>query len=95
MINKYDQILIVFKIKHNYIRHNFNLTYINELHSYSTRNRLDFFISTARNNYGQKDILCEGLRLFNLLPTSLKAITTSELFKKMLKKYVFQNFNDM
>lgn len=67
------------------IRNNVELTFVNEIHRYPTSSQSNFFF---RTNYGQNDVLCNGLILYNTLPSDLKCLLSLNLFKVKLKEFI-------
>jgi hypothetical protein len=87
-INKYETVLIIFKLKHGLLKHSFVLPTNAQVHEHETRNRYDFHIgSRVNNNYGRNCIMHHGFSLYNSLPTELKSINNLELFRKKLKQH--------
>lgn len=87
-INKFQTLMYIFKIKHNYIKHNVQLQQLNQIHAYSTRNREDFYILHYRTNKGLYSIIANGLREFNKLPPTLKQEQRISVFKNLLLTHV-------
>ena len=63
----------VFKIKHgllpNYLSE--KLLYVNKVHNYYLRNRLDFRLVVVRNERNKKILLYNGLKMYNALPNEI------------------------
>lgn len=86
-INEYHLLLLIYKIKNGYMKHNFNIAYQRDIHRYETRRRSHFIIPQLRTNTGQNTALYRGYRLFNQLPSELKNIHNISTFKsKVLEK---------
>jgi Reverse transcriptase (RNA-dependent DNA polymerase) len=85
--NEYELVLLVYKIKHNLIKHSFTFPTNRQFHRYETRRKNDFYLHKINNNYGRKSIMYLGLKSFNRIPGDLKAINNLDLFKQKLKKY--------
>lgn len=88
--NKYSTIMLIYKIKNNIIKHNFNLKLNTEVHNYLTRIRNFFYIETCNSNCGQNNILVLGLKLFNNLPIQMKEIKKISIFKNQLKTHLYE-----
>lgn len=80
-ISEYQLLLLVYKIKHGYIKHNFETTYQRDIHGYDTRRRSYIVIPPSRTNTGQNGILSRGYRMFNQLPSEVKNLLTVSSFK--------------
>lgn len=88
-LNKFQTIMYIFKIKHNFIRHNVQLQQLNQIHNYSTRNNEDFFIRKYRTNKGLYSIIANGLREYNKLPQQIKQENRISVFKSMLQNHLY------
>lgn len=89
VFNKFHSILLIYKIKNNLIKHNFIL----KVNINNTRQQNLFTLSYCRTNIGQKDLLYNGLFLFNEIPASITNNLKISTFKKTLKKYLYVNNN--
>jgi hypothetical protein len=93
-MNKYETVLLVYKLKNNLLRHNLTLTTNDEIHEHDTRNRRNFHIGlNVNNNYGKFSIMHQGLILYNDLPPNMRVINSFEIFKKKLKIYAFSHYS--
>lgn len=90
-INKYEQILLIHKIKCNLIKNNFCLKYVNQVHRYPTSSRHNFVVNSVKTSYGSNDPMVNGLNLYNKLPANIKDIKNLELFKLSLKIFICTN----
>ena len=88
LLTKFETICLIFKIKYKLLKCNIVLPNISHIHSYPTRRRNDFYISTCRTSKAQNNVFYYGLLLYNELPPNLKNIDSVEIFKKTLKKYL-------
>jgi hypothetical protein len=80
LINDLYLLLIAFKIKHNLIKNNIAIQYVNEVHDYNTRRRGDFYVYSFRSRYGYADFYRRGLIRFNELPHEIKTLHTLKIF---------------
>lgn len=90
-LNKFNSIFLIFKIKNNIIKHNFQLVQRRDIHSHATRRVSDFAINFTNSCIGEKDILSHSISLYNNLPTELKKEKKISAFKQKLKIYLFNN----
>jgi hypothetical protein len=74
---------------HNIINNNNNvfqemLVLNKQIHNHDTRSAQNFHMYQQNNRSGQKSLFCDGLKLYNELPTKYKQMSTSK-FKKNLQ----------
>lgn len=55
------------------------------------RNANNLVCRAPRTNYGKKNILFEGVQLYNKLPSDIKNTQSLQTFKKLLKYYILNN----
>lgn len=93
LYNKYNSILLMFKIQNNLIKHNFSIIYTSDVHSHNTRNnsRNNIYINSTNTTVASNDVLNISSNLFNLLPIELKNETRISIFKTKLKKFLYVN----
>jgi hypothetical protein len=98
VVNDYNLLVLAFKLKHNLIKNNIVLRYVNEIHSQSTRYRFggNFYIIPYQTQYGLADFYRRGLIKFNELDDPVKRISSLALFKdavrtKLLNNYLAEN----
>lgn len=84
--NKFCTLLFIYKIKNKLIKNNVELD-LNE-NTYQTRQISNFVINFFRTSIGQKNIFCEGVKLFNTLPDVLKNSTRISNFKSNVKLHL-------
>lgn len=84
---KLDQILLIFKIQNDLMRHNIVLINNRELHRYNNRNNF-IHKSANRSSFGLNSILSTSIKAFNELPDALKLNTSIVSFKKELRQYL-------
>ncbi len=89
VLTQFQTILLVFKIKHDLMRHNLCLQRASEIHSYGTRNRNNFYIHFTSTTRGQKCVLSYGLTLFNGLPPDIRDELCISMFKNRLRDYLY------
>lgn len=92
----YNTMMVIFKIKNKiYPQHLLNnLEFVNNIHSYNTRNKNNFYVQTVSTNYGQNNLFHKGLLDYNSLPQEIKNCSHLNLFKKLCRSYVL-NYKDI
>jgi hypothetical protein len=91
LINDLHLTLTAYKIKHNLIKNNVAIRYVNEVHSYNTRRRGDFYVFNFQSRYGYADFYRRGLIKYNELPSELKDIHSLKIFKSRLREFLFRD----
>lgn len=81
-------ITLIFQIKNGYIKHNFELSYRNDVHRYPTRQSDFINIDRWNTNTGQNTIMSRGVHMFNNLPMNIKNIQNISNFKRSLTIYI-------
>lgn len=89
----FELIFLIYKIKNGFIKNNFELQQINEIHNYDTRQASHFYINFSRTNISYQNFLYKGLNLFNNLPGDIKMINSISKFKIELKKHITHSFD--
>lgn len=92
--NWYIQTMIfIFKIVNrmvpNYLGN--RLVRVNEIHSYGTRARENFYVSSTTRDLTSNSLFHKGIIEFNSLPANLKTVSSIKAFKKNLWNYVKVN----
>ena len=88
---QFEIIMFIYKVKNSILKCNINLSTVSQVHSYTTRQQHDFYISnTIRTNRGQNNIFFRGLVKFNAIPRHIRELPIKQ-FKKEVKKLVFHN----
>jgi Reverse transcriptase (RNA-dependent DNA polymerase) len=93
IINRFQTIFYIFKIKHDLIKHHFDLTAVSSIHQYPTRQANDFFIDTFSTNRGRYNVITKGLTLFNSLPFEIKLEPIISRFKSSLLDHICNQAN--
>jgi hypothetical protein len=93
LINEFYLLLVAFKIKHNLIKNNVAISYVNEVHNYNTRRRGDFYVYSYNSKYGYADFYRRGLIRYNELPSELKNIHTIKIFKNRISEYLINDWH--
>jgi hypothetical protein len=58
------------------------------IHQYNTRNKLDLHMSAVNSSFGQRRCVFRGSKYWNELPSYLKSISSTFLFKNNIKHYL-------
>lgn len=88
-LNKYNILILVFKISHSLLLNNVDLRLIGDVHSYNTRQRNQFYVQNYQTRYGFANIFTRGLIEYNNLDPSLRNIHSIGRFKRNLKSYMY------
>ena len=87
---KYQTMIFIFKIKNGltpkYLTD--KLSTHQDIHSYLTRNRNNFYVPRKNKTCSEKAVYHNGLIQFNALPADLKDQSNLKLFKRNLKEYL-------
>jgi hypothetical protein len=89
VINDFHTIFFIFKLRHNFVYHNFDLEDTQSVHQYPTRQAGDFYIPTSLTNRGRDNVVNKGLAKFNALPASVKSENSISRFKSLLLDHLF------
>lgn len=92
VINDYNLLILAFKIKHNLIRNNITIRYVNEIHNYGTRQINNFHIVKYETKYGFADFYRRGLIKYNELNDDIKRFRTLGVFKKRLREFLYDRY---
>lgn len=87
ILNKIQITQLIFKIKFNYIKHNFHITYRYDQHNHPTRYNNHINVPFPHTNLGLNTILYRGVKIFNELPNEIKNNNKISQFKNKLKLY--------
>lgn len=90
VINQIQLTLLIFKIKNNYIKHNFEIKFRHNTHNYPTSSRFDILLPFCNTNTGLNTILYRGVNIFNNLPENIRNCTSIAIYKKNIIAH-FQN----
>ena len=84
----YELLLLIFKITHNLIKHNFDIKKLKSVHSHNTRRKSNFDIKFFSSYQLSNNVLYKGLNIYNKLPENVKNINCISKFKKALQDYL-------
>lgn len=94
-INKTQLAILIYKIKHNYIKHNFEITYRHNTHNYPTSHRNAINLPQCNTNTGLKTILYRGIKIFNELPDNITNCKSISIFKKLCTSHFQIHISDI
>lgn len=86
-LNKIQITLLIFKIKNNYIKHNFQINYRHNIHEHETRQNNNIALPNVKTRIGLNTILYRGCQLFNNLPQNTQDTTSIGKFKHYIKQF--------
>jgi Reverse transcriptase (RNA-dependent DNA polymerase) len=84
---KFETVSMVYKIKHNLVKHGITLEINEGAHNYELRNNRNFRLGKIWNNYGRLSISYYGADLFNKLPAECKNINSYNEFRFKVKNH--------
>lgn len=87
----YNTCILIRKIITKDIHCQITFTKRSQIQRKITRQANSLILRSPRTNYGKSNILYEGARMYNKLPTDIKDAKSSTTFKKYLKVYITQN----
>lgn len=88
---KYNVLLLIYKIKHSFVRCNIELVQAQTIHSFNTRNRENYYLNRPRTELAFRNVFYSGIMKFNALPHEIKTETSISIFKRKLRELVYQN----
>ena len=83
-----QNLILIYKIKNNLIKHNFDITYRHDTHCYRTRQADHINVPQSTTNTGANNIMSRGVILFNNLPNFIKNTKSIAQFKHDLHYYI-------
>jgi hypothetical protein len=89
----FELMFFIYKVRKKLIKSNVLLYTNSTFHTYATRTRDNFRIPFSSSNICQKSVFRLGLKLFNLLPETIKNQDCINIFKKESKSYVYHNLD--
>lgn len=88
VLNSYQTLIHVFKIKHNMTKNNITVPQGHSNHDYPTRRKSDFYLNKPNTNLNMNDFYYRGFKLFNELPDAIKRTNNISSFKDSIRKYL-------
>jgi hypothetical protein len=88
-LSRLETVLMVYKIKHNLIKHSIELTTNQNVHEHNLRNNFNFYLDFHNNNYGKLSIRRHGADAFNKLPADLKNLLSFGSFRAKVRQHIF------
>jgi hypothetical protein len=65
-----------------------SVKFMSEFHNYETRGRNNIRVSTVTSAFAEKSLIHSGFICFNNLPTELKAVQKTRVFKAKCVEYL-------
>lgn len=89
--------IIGFKHKHELLPESLQceLQTVSNIHSYSTRQKEDIYVSYKRTRLAQFSVQYRAADVWNKLPEEIKQSATLDLFKKQLKENLIKKYSDL
>lgn len=94
VLTNHSIVMLIFKVKYGLIKNDFNLTVVNQAHSYNTSNIVNFVVNFIRTSKSRTSIKHRGLTLFNNLPQIIKDETSLSKFSKLSKQFYFNLYKN-
>lgn len=85
LICRRELYFLAYKIINNLIKHNFLINRNIDIHSYNTRNKLNFYLSLFKTNKQKSNVVYTSLNVFNSLSNELKSMLSFSLFKVKIR----------
>ena len=88
-----NTMIVIYKIKHGLWPHHLleDITFVQDIHNYETRNRGNFYVDTVNTSYGQNNLFHKGLIEYNQLPDDIKNSETLLSFKRKCRGYCIEH----
>jgi hypothetical protein len=87
---QYSAAILTFKLIRNLTKINFPIRYINDVHSYRTRNNGDILIPRTNTQLGSMNFFVRAFSQFNNLPSNVRDQVTIGTFKTKLREHIYQ-----
>jgi hypothetical protein len=91
-LNKYNLLLLAFKISHNLLINNVELRRASDLHRYETRRANHFYVDNYQTRFGFANFFTRGLIEYNNLNPRLRNIHFIGRFKRELKTFLLEEY---
>ena len=89
----YTTCILIRKILDKKIKTNLSFTKISEVSKSSRRRPSLLVLPRTRTNYSKRNITYEGANIYNNLPSNIKNLSSFNIFKSQLSKYITENFS--
>lgn len=90
----YTTCILIRKILDKKIKTNLSFTKISEVSKRSRRRPSLLVLPKPRTNYSKRNITYEGANIYNNLPSNIKNVSSFNIFKSQLSKYITENFSN-
>jgi hypothetical protein len=74
-----------------YNKNKIYITLYSDVQDYNTINKHNLYVQTCKTEHNKREVISMGTKIFNGLPTELKNVNNSNVFKKKLKNYLLCN----
>lgn len=82
--------ILIRKILNKKIHTQINFSKKHQVQKIRLRNANNLILHIPRTNHGKQNIMFEGAKLYNKLPTDIKEAKSSATYKRLLKHYVYK-----
>lgn len=89
---KYTTCILVRKILTKDIHSQIVFTKTMHIQKRMTRQANNIPVRPPRTNYGKRNLMYEGAKLYNKLPKDIKDVSSFSTFKKLLKSHILKDF---
>ena len=87
----YNTLLLIYKIKYGHVKCNIPLVQAQNVHSFHTRSRENYYLTRPRTELALKNVFYSGIVKFNALPNELKSELNITAFKRKIRSFVYRN----
>ena len=84
-LNKYNSLVLAFKLSKNMIINNVDLISVQNLHDHNTRQRNHYYVETYNSRFGYANFFTSGIISYNELSQRIKNLQSIGRFKRELK----------
>jgi hypothetical protein len=91
-LNKYNLIMLAFKVSHNYLMNNVELRLVADVHRYKTRQRNHFYVENYQTRFGFSNFFTRGMIEYNNLNPQIRNIINIGRFKRELRHMLLEQF---
>lgn len=84
---------LIYKLSNNLMKSNLKLQTNASIHNYNTRSAEHYRLAAPRTERGKRDVMFNGIKIFNSLPNNIKYAPNLRLFNKRLKAVLPKNNN--
>jgi hypothetical protein len=89
LINAFQLMFYAYKIINGFLKHNFSLLSIAELHGHDTRQNQNIYINTNNLNYGENNVLTKALNLYNGIDITIRNERRISVLRSLLIDFLW------